>query len=100
MTIGLDEKPHGASPIGQVIENNFPLSWEWKIDLLTEEDCVRIILASEPIGKDFTNCTIGILEENMINRFSPLYNVLYGGGFHEDPTATKKLDDDYKNIFG
>ncbi len=49
-----------------------------EIDLLTEQDCVRILLASEPIG----------LEENMIKRFSPLYNVLHGGGYHEDPTAT------------
>jgi hypothetical protein len=67
---------------------------------LAEEDCVRILLASEPMGKDFTNCNIGILEEKMINTFSPLYNVLHGGGYHEDPTATKKLDGDYKIIFG
>jgi hypothetical protein len=99
MTIGFDGKPHGASHIGQVIENNLPLSWEWKIDLLTEEDCVRI-LAEEPNGKDLTKRDIGFLEVDMINRFSPLYNVLHGGGYHEDPTATKKLDDDYKKIFG
>jgi len=36
----------------------------------------------------------------MIARFKPLYNVLHGGGRHEDPLTTKKLDTIYKDLFG
>ena len=36
----------------------------------------------------------------MIKKFGPLYNVLHGGGKHEDPLTTKKLDDAYKKLFG
>jgi hypothetical protein len=99
MIIDFDGEIHGASHIGHVIENNFPLSWEWNLDLLTEEDCAKI-LAEESDDKDLTKLDIVFLEIEMINRFSPLYNVLHGGGYHEDPKASKKLDDDYKKIFG
>jgi hypothetical protein len=70
MTIGFDGKLHGASHIGQVIENNLPLSWEWKIDLLKVEDCERI-LAEGHNGEDLTRRNIGLLEVDMITRFSP-----------------------------
>jgi hypothetical protein len=36
----------------------------------------------------------------MIAKFEALYNVAHGGGRHEDPLTTEKLDSIYKDLFG
>jgi hypothetical protein len=47
-------------------------------------------------GKNMERINIETLESYMIKKFKPLYNVLHGGGKHEDPLITKKLDDAYQ----
>lgn len=99
MTISTDEKIHGASYIGQALERRFPSSWDWVIELWTKEDCLGI-LKKEFEGKDADRINIEALEPYMINKFEPLYNVMYSSGSHEDPLTTKRLDDAYKKLFG
>jgi len=99
MDIGAGEKIFGASNIGQVIERRFPSSWDWVIELWTKDDCLGI-LRKEFEGKDADRINIEALEPYMINKFEPLYNVMYSGGSHEDPLTTKRLDDAYRKLFG
>ena len=88
----------GISVIGQVIERRFPDSWDWMIELWTKEDCLTE-LGKILEGKNAKRINIGILEPFMIKKFMPIYNVMHGGGGHEDPLTTKRLDDAYKKIF-
>ena len=92
-------KLHGASHIGQIIVGNLPYSWDWTIELWTKIDCVKN-LAIENIAIKINRITIKDLEVKMIRKFNPLYNVLHGEGYHEDPSDRKRLDDEYKKIFG
>ena len=83
----------GTSHIGQVIERNFPASWNWTIELWTKDDCQKALSKEK-------NSAIKDLEESMIAKFNPVYNVMHGGGYHEDPLDRKRLDDEYRKIFG
>jgi hypothetical protein len=98
MDINASEKLSGASYIGQVIERRFPSSWDWTIELWTKEDCLRALVV-ELEGKNTNRINIETLEPYMISKFEPLYNVMHGGGSHEDPLTTKKLDEAYKKLF-
>jgi hypothetical protein len=90
---------YGKSYIGEVIERRFPTSWEWTIELWTKEDCLKI--CGERIkGRNLHSISIESLEPYMIHKFEPLYNIAHGGGRHEDPLITNKLDKLYKDIFG
>ena len=40
------------------------------------------------------------IEPYMIVKFEPLYNVAHGGGRHEDPLTTNKLDTIHKDLVG
>lgn len=99
MTINTGEQIYGASYIDQVVERRFPSSWDWVIELWTKDDCLGI-LRKEFEGKDADRINIEALEPYMINKFEPLYNVMYSGGSHEDPLTTKRLDDAYRKLFG
>jgi hypothetical protein len=99
MDITASGQLYGTSNIGQVIERRFPSSWDWTIELWTKEDCLSV-LDREFDGKNMERINIETLESYMIKKFKPLYNVLHGGGKHEDPLTTKKLDDAYKKLFG
>ena len=92
-------KIYGKSYIGEVIERRFPTSWDWTIELWTREDCLKACEA-EFSGKDMNKIEIESIEPYMIIKFEPLYNILHGGGRHEDPLTTKNLDSIYKDLFG
>lgn len=91
-------KIYGKSYIGEVIERRFPGSWAWMIELWTKEDCLMACEAELP-GKDVHKVEIESIEPYMISKFEPLYNVMHGGGRHEDPLTTKNLDTVYKLDF-
>lgn len=98
MDIIASGKLFGTSNIGRVIERRIPSSWDWMIELWTKEDCLREL--DEMLeGRNTNRINIETLEPFMINKFMPLYNVMHGGGGHEDPLTTKKLDDAYKKLF-
>jgi len=90
---------YGKSYIGEVIERRFPNSWNWFIELWTKNDCLKVC-DFELKGKDLGKIGIESIEPVMISKFEPLYNVIHGGGRHEDPLTTKKLDKIYKDLFG
>jgi hypothetical protein len=90
---------YGKSVIGEVVERRFPNSWNWTIELWTKEDCLKVCDVDYR-GKDVEKLTIESIESQMIVKFEPLYNVIHGGGRHEDPLITKGLDTIYKDIFG
>jgi hypothetical protein len=91
-------KVYGISSIGRVIERRLPSSWNWIIELCTIEDCMQS-LAKEFDGKDTTKFGIDKFESILIQQLNPLYNVVHGGGHHEDPLLTDKLDDAYRKLF-
>jgi hypothetical protein len=90
---------YGKSLIGDVVERRFPSSWTWSIELWTKEDCLKVC-GVDYKGKDIKRLKIETIESQMIIKFEPLYNVIHGGGRHEDPLITKRLDTVYKDIFG
>ena len=92
-------KIYGKSYIGEVIERRLPSSWDWIIELWTRGDCLKACEA-EFLGRDIDKIEIESIEPHMIVKFEPLYNVAHGGGRHEDPLTTKKLDAIYKDLFG
>jgi hypothetical protein len=99
MDIDAAGKIYGKSYVGEVIERRFPSSWDWIIELWTREDCLKAC-ETEFSGRDIHKIEIESLEPYMIGKFEPLYNVTHGGGRHEDPLTTKKLDTIYKDLFG
>ncbi len=99
MDTNTDGKIYGKSYIGEVVKRRFPSSWDWIIELWTTEDCLKACEA-EFSGKDINKIEIESIEPYMIVKFEPLYNVMHGGGHHEDPLTTKKLDTIYKDLFG
>ena len=92
-------KIYGRSYIGGVIERRFPDSWNWIIELWTREDCLKACDTAFS-GRDKDKIEIESIEPHMIVKFEPLYNVMHGGGRHEDPLVTKKLDTIYRDLFG
>ncbi len=99
LVIDANNHLHGSSHIGQVVKGNLPHSWAWTIELWTKKDCWEF-LEKELGNKSEDRITIKDLESSMISRYTPLYNILHAGGYHEDPSARKRLDDEYKKIFG
>lgn len=92
-------KIRGNSYIGEVIARRLPSSWEWIIELWTKAECLEACVTAFA-GKDSDKIDIESIEPFMIAKFDPLYNVAYGGGRHEDPLTTKRLDSIYKDLFG
>jgi hypothetical protein len=92
-------KLYGKSYIGEVIARRFPDSWDWVIELWTKEDCLKVC-SIEFRDRDPDKIEIDSIEPYMISKFQPLYNVTHGGGRHEDPLTTEKLDTIYKSLFG
>jgi hypothetical protein len=92
-------KIYGKSYVGEVIERRFPSSWDWIIELWTREDCLKAC-ETEFSGRYIDKIEIESIEPYMIVKFEPLYNVAHGGGRHEDPLTTKRLDTIYKDLFG
>ena len=46
MSIGDNKNTlYGTSYVGQVIERRFPYSWNWKIELWTRDDCLKVLEA-------------------------------------------------------
>ncbi len=90
---------YGRSYVGEVIQRRFPESWDWIVELWTKEDCVQI-LGDRFRGKDIEKLGIDSIEPYIIIKFEPLYNVMHGGGRHDDPLISKKLDEAYKKLFG
>jgi hypothetical protein len=90
---------YGKSYIGEVIERRFPVSWKWIIELWTKQDCFEIC-RQEFTGKMSDLVTIEALEPYFITKYDPLYNVIHGGGRHEDPLTTDRLNKIYRDIFG
>jgi hypothetical protein len=99
MEMGARGRLYGKSLIGEVVERRLPDSWKWSIELWTKEDW--LMTCNVDINdNDIRKLTIESMESQMILKFEPLYNVINGGGRHEDPLITKKLDTIYKDIFG
>jgi hypothetical protein len=92
-------KVYGKSYFGEVIERRFPHSWNWTIELWTKEECLSVCKDNFS-GRDPAKITIESIEPYMIAKLEPLYNVTHGGGHHEDPLTTEKLDSLYKDLFG
>ncbi len=90
---------YGKSIIGEVVERRLPNSWSWSMELWTREDCLEVC-AVDYKDKDVEKLLIESIESRMIIKFEPLYNVIHGGGRHEDPLLSKDLDAIYKDIFG
>jgi hypothetical protein len=90
---------YGKSYIGEVIARRLPQSWNWVIELWTKEDCLSVC-RKDIRGRNINDLGIELVEPFMIAKFEPLYNVIHGGGRHEDPLITKKLDQIYRNLFG
>jgi integrase len=80
----------GRSHIGEVIEQCFPASWDWIIELWSHGDCLKACEA-ELSGRDIDKLEIGTIEPYMIVRFRPLYNLAHTGQPHEDPEVSKVL---------
>lgn len=92
-------KIYGKSYVGEVIERRFPSSWDWIIELWTRQDCLKAC-ETEFSGREIDKIEIESIEPYMIVKFEPLYNITHGGGRHEDPLTTRKLDTIYKDLFG
>jgi hypothetical protein len=90
---------YGKSVIGEVIERRFPHSWNWTIELWRKNDCIKAC-DRDFRGKDIEKLNIEAIESRMVAKFEPLYNVIHGGGRHEDPLISKGLNIIYKDIFG
>lgn len=90
---------YGKSYIGEVIARRLPSSWDWIIELWTKEDCLTVC-KEKFSGRDLDKIQIESVEPHIIIKFEPLYNVIHGGGRHEDPLTTEKLDTIYKDLFG
>ncbi|HSL45239.1 MAG TPA: hypothetical protein VK897_17530 [Anaerolineales bacterium] len=99
MGIKASGKLYGKSYLGEVIARRLPSSWDWIIELWTKEDCLDVC-KTEFLGRDRNKIEIESIEPYMIIKFEPLYNVMHGGGRHEDPTTTENLDTIYKDLFG
>lgn len=90
---------YGKSYVGEIIERRFPDSWNWIIELWTKEDCLAVC-GQDIAGRDLDAIDIEATEPYMIRKFEPLYNIAHGGGRHEDPLTTEKLDEVYRRLFG
>lgn len=60
-----------ASLIGQLVEDNAPLSYAWQIDLLTLEDCFPFVHRHFP---NATEIDLRLAERATILEFSPALN--------------------------
>ena len=99
MDLNASGEVYGRSYIGEVIQRRFPDSWSWPVQLWTKEDCLNA-LGDGLNNRNSEKLGIESIEPYMIIKFEPLYNVMHGGGRHEDPLVSKKLDAAYKKLFG
>ena len=83
MDMDIAGKICGRSHIGEVIEQCFPASWDWIIELWTRGDCLKACKA-ELSGRDIDKLEIGTIEPFMIVKFAPLYNLTHVSSSHED----------------
>ncbi len=98
MEILSEQSIRGNSTIGDVIKRRLPDSWNWTIELWTNQDC-REALREELNGQNAVDIPIITLEGYLIKKLNPLYNVMHANGPHEDPMMSNRLDDEYKKIF-
>ena len=96
---------YGNSPVGQKIVDHLPDSLKWKIQLWTDEDCVRFCKNALPPNKAFH--TANYLEPFIIQRLSPILNEIHNLHPGKDTTSKsereimreKELDEVYKRVF-
>lgn len=98
MEILSEQKLRGISTIGDVIQRRLPDSLNWTLELWTDQDC-REMLRDDLTGQNINGVSIVTLEAYMIKKLMPLYNVMHTDGRHEDPMISRRLDEEYKNIF-
>lgn len=96
----------GHSLVGQKIEDHFPDSLKWKIQLWTLKDCLRFCKSILPTS--LREPTVEFIEPFMIQKIRPTLNLAYNlnPGRDSMPNSQKelerekKLDDIYREIFG
>ena len=96
---------YGESPIGVKIKNNMPDSLNWKIQLWTLKDCLRI--CRNELSSTAPEITIHDVEPIMIQKLSPVLNATYNltPGKDTTPKSQKekeleqKADAAYHEIF-
>ena len=95
----------GYSLIGQKLQDNFPDSLAWKIQLWTLKDCLRFCKADLPVSVHAP--TIELVEAFMIRKLRPSLNVVYNVNPGKDsmPKSRKELEREktldalYKKLF-
>lgn len=87
----------GDSTIGQVIVGNIPNSLQWSIDLLSIDDCIKLLGDKSPCKSEYDNNALEKLERYLIGELAPLFNVTYNTIKPHRPTEkythfTNRLD--------
>jgi len=67
----------GDSTIGQVIVGNLPNSLQWSVDLLSIEDCIKLLGDKSPCKSEYDNKALEKLERYLISELNPLFNVTH-----------------------
>ena len=67
----------GNSKIGQVIVGNMPNSLQWSIDLLSIDDCIKLLGDKSPCKSKYDNNALDRLERYLISELNPLFNVTH-----------------------
>jgi len=67
----------GRSTIGEVIVGNMPNSLQWSIDLLSIEDCIKLLGDKSPCKSEYDNNALDKLERYLISELNPLFNVTH-----------------------
>jgi len=96
---------YGTSAVGQKIEDHLPDSLQWRIQLWTLEDCIK--LCKDELRATKRQPDIKFMEPFMIQKLSPILNGTYNLRPGKDTTAKsqkeiqreKLLDEVYKKIF-
>lgn len=100
----LDDRITGSTSVGQKIVGHLPDSLKWKIQLWTLEDCVNLCKEEFHIPP---SPDISFIEPIMINKLSPILNVVCNTQPGKDTTPRSKkeiereklLDEAYRKIF-
>ncbi len=96
---------YGNSPVGEKIALHLPDSLKWKIQLWTNEDCVRFCKDVLPPNEAFH--TAKYLEPFIIQKLSPILNEIHNLHPGKDTTPKSEwelmremeLDEVYKRVF-
>ena len=67
----------GRSTIGEVIVGNMPNSLQWSIDLLSIDDCIKLLGDKSPCKSKYDNNALDKLERYLISELNPLFNVTH-----------------------